>query len=339
MKTAKRIRENTQFLRFLDPLPTRLIINTLLTAYMAYGVYQMRLSFLLLLDTPLVKLFVIFLIGLVLCRAPDVAFFLALAYLVSIQVLRNRLEALEGFTNGETLTVVSVQENGDVMARNKDGEMIEISKDTVAYLKLDDPKKLLDNQIENKEENKTEQKEESENFQTNDAMAPEREMASEQQPRELAAAMNEPVIRTPAGRPISARENEMFQELKEANAIPNDLQILSLEQSTNAPVKERVYKVMLTNQDRTEVQKGTMTITENELPQINLNPPQSLRENFWGGYPVHSTTKYTPQGGCMATPNDPMCRAVSTIRPELNAQGLNQPGPQGYGGAVCGALF
>jgi hypothetical protein len=338
MKTAKRIRENTQFLRFLDPLPTRLIINTLLTAYMAYGVYQMRLSFLLLLDTPLVKLFVILLIGLVLCRAPDVAFFLALAYLVSIQVLRNRLEALEGFTNGETLTVVSVQENGDVMARNKDGEMIEISKDTVAYLKLDDPKKLLHNQTENK----TEQKEENtnnENFQTNDGMTPEQKKVLEQQKKEAAAAMKEVAPATPGTTALTPREKEMIQELKDAEAIPKDLEVLSLAQSTESPRTERVYKVMLRNEENKMVQEGTMTIQMNELPAIDLNPPQPLRENFRGGSPVYSTTNYTPQGGCMATPNDPMCRAVTTFQPELNAQGLNQPGPQGYAGAVCGALF
>lgn len=332
MKTAKLIRENTKFLRFLDPLPTRLIINTLLTAYMAYGVYQMRLSFLLLLDTPLIKLFVILLIGLVLCRAPDVAFFMALAYLVSIQVLRNRLEALEGFTNGETLTVVSVQENGDVMARNKEGEMIEISKDTVAYLKLDDPKKLLETEKEQKKEAN------NETFQ-NQGMIKEQEKILEEQKKEAAAAMKETAPVPQGTMALTPRENEMIQELKDANAIPKELQVLHLVQGTDSPTMERVYKVMLEDEANKTVQEGTMTIKIDEVPVIDLQPPTPLRENFWGGSPIYSTTNYTPQGGCMATPKDPMCQPVSTFHPELNAQGLNQPGPQGYAGSICGALF
>lgn len=309
------IKSNTQWLSFLDNMTLRIILNTLLVIYMAYIVYQVPLSFLLFLDSTLFKGVILILIFLILCRAPDVAFFLALAYLVSLQVLRNRLDRLEAFVNGEKLTLISVQENGDIIVKSKD-DLLEVSKDIVPFLNLEDPNKLLEKKDE--------------------------EVVIDVTPPEV---LNEPVIQETTTNidselPLSANEEEMIKELKSLGVIPEELKMISrlLEKTKSTDeisLQYRKFKVELTENGKKKA--GTLIVTSGQMPQLQL---EEVKETFCGS-PVDRTSNYLPQTGCLVPVSgnnlSNMCNAVTTFPNELNAQGLNQQGPLGFSGNLFGA--
>lgn len=370
-------------LKFLDSLKVRIVLNTILAFYMAYIIYHLPINSLLFLDTTLVRVIVILLIGMLLMRVPDVAFFLALAYFISIYVLRGRLE--EKFTNGDAMEVMSVQSNGDIMVKDSTGRLIEVSKSVIQYVNLSDPRHLLKSDKAKPEPihstpsvEKTETIEDVYEKLIKEALSKEgyelvsAELMETNEHNNMkyyvykilgnpgllpGAAVIEEDMTThkfsvyriglnkiePKNVELSIAEHEMISELKKLGAIPNNLVVSSRIRETsdkedNVYLSYRSYNVSLVS-DSGKKETGTLEVTSGEMPVLKL---EEVKENFCGS-PV-AETNWTPEGGCLTQVTGGglgnMCNAVRTFPPELNAQGLEQPGPFGYDGRpILGALF
>ena len=96
MNFLNKIKKATEGLKFLDPLRTRLSLCIALVIYMVFIVHYLPMNILEFLQSGIMRLVVLLLILMILCRAPDVALFLSLAYLVTMQAYGNRvMEGLE----------------------------------------------------------------------------------------------------------------------------------------------------------------------------------------------------------------------------------------------------
>ena len=300
-----------KYLNFLENEMFRIMINTILVIYIIYVVYRTPLRFLMILDTPIMKIVVLAVILLLFCRAPDTSLFVAIAYFVSIQALQARMQALEGFTNGEKLTIVRIQDDGSILVKSKDGNLLEITKDVIPFCNLDDPKNLL-----KKETPKAEPE-------------PEQESKPEEKPEEKPKEKFEEKKKDQEV-PLNQPEIEMIAQLKEIDAIPRDVVVKSRIAGND---QERHYKVEVLQNG---VSKNAILIVKNDaMPEIKVV------ENFRGS-PIDENTPYMPQTGCFnvpvkGTPLSNPCNAVITFKNELNAQGLEQNGPFGYDGSVLGA--
>lgn len=90
-----KVKKATNNLKFLDPLTTRLILCITLVFYIAFFIRYLPLHILDFLQSIYIRIVVLLSIIIILCRAPDVALFLGLAYLVTIQTYKTRIS--EGF--------------------------------------------------------------------------------------------------------------------------------------------------------------------------------------------------------------------------------------------------
>lgn len=304
------------YLRFLNNEMFRVFVNTILVIYIVYIVYRTPFKFLFYLDTPLVKILVLVLILALFCYAPDISLFIAIAYFVSIQALHARLRAIEGFTNGEKLTVVRIQDSGDILVKDGKGNLLEITKDVVPFCNLNDPQNILkpEETIEKPEQKPTEKK------------PVEEKKPAEKKPVESFEEKNATTTME-----LNQPEVEMITQLKEIDAIPRNLRVIS---RVNGDNKERQYNFEMENNGMTK--KGVLIVKNDAMPELKF------MENFQGS-PIDDSTTFTPQGGCFGLPvkggnlSNP-CNAVITFKNELNAQGLDQKGPLGYDGTILGAL-
>lgn len=122
MNFLNKVKKATDGLKFLDPLRTRLALCIALVIYMVFIVHYLPMNILEFLQSGIMRLVILLLILMILCRAPDVALFLSLAYLVTMQAYGNRvMEGLE-------------------MPKNVEGKEILPKKDGTYEIKMTDNK-------------------------------------------------------------------------------------------------------------------------------------------------------------------------------------------------------